>query len=456
MPQIRISNLPPLPPITGSGNPLGTDLTPGVDVSDLSESTQGTTKKYTRGAVFNYELEALGFTTYTPVVMATTAALTATYNNGTSGVGATLTNSGAQAALTLDGITLTLGDRVLVKDQVTTYENGIYLVSNVGSSSTNWVLVRALDYNQSSEIVQYGVVLVNLGATYQGSLYQQVSPTPITIGVSAITFIRFQAGAISLPVSLANGGTQANLTANDGGIFYSNATTGAILNGTSTALRMLQSGANSAPSWSTTTWPSTTNVNNILYSSAGNVIGQISTANNGILVTSGAGIPSIGNTVGAGLTMPSITFDSTTGIVGTTTNDVAPVGSVGYIDSSVIMLASAVALTTATAANVTSISLEAGDYDVWGNVTFSPAATTNVVQARGWISTTSATQPDVSLLTGIQNAAAGIVPVSPFGFCVPSFRLSLATTTTVYLSCIASFTVDTLSACGGIYARVRR
>lgn len=59
------------------------------------------------------------------------------------------------------------------------------------------------------------------------------------------------------PVPLASGGTAANLTASNGGIFYSTATAGAILSGTATAGQVLRSGASTTPSWSTATYPST-------------------------------------------------------------------------------------------------------------------------------------------------------------------------------------------------------
>ena len=77
------------------------------------------------------------------VTVATTANLSATYNN----VGGTLTNSGSNAALQLDGITVSSADRVLVKDQSTAAENGIYVVTTVGDGSTAWVLTRAEDAN---------------------------------------------------------------------------------------------------------------------------------------------------------------------------------------------------------------------------------------------------------------------------------------------------------------------
>jgi len=106
-------------------------------------------------------------------------------------------------------------------------------------------------------------------------------------------------GTISLitPVSLTNGGTNANLTASNGGIFYSTATAGAILAGTATANQILLSGASGAPSWSTVTYPSTTTINQLLYSSANNVLSGLATANNGVLITSAGGVPSISSTL---------------------------------------------------------------------------------------------------------------------------------------------------------------
>lgn len=75
-------------------------------------------------------------------------------------------------------------------------------------------------------------------------------------------------------VSLARGGTNANLTANLGGIFYSGASAGAILAGTATAGQMLRSGASAAPAWSTTTWPATSTATRLLFSTAANTIGE--------------------------------------------------------------------------------------------------------------------------------------------------------------------------------------
>ena len=71
--------------------------------------------------------------------------LNATYNNGSSGVGATLTNAGTNAALVIDSVSMALNDRVLVANQTDQTQNGVYTVTTVGNGSTAWVLTRSTD-----------------------------------------------------------------------------------------------------------------------------------------------------------------------------------------------------------------------------------------------------------------------------------------------------------------------
>jgi hypothetical protein len=108
------------------------------------------------------------------------------------------------------------------------------------------------------------------------------------------TFQTYGGGAV-LPLSA--GGTNANLTANNGGIFYSTASAAAILNGTATAGQLLLSGATASPSWSTTTYPNTNAINTLLYASAANTMSALPTSNSGVLITSGSGVPSINSTL---------------------------------------------------------------------------------------------------------------------------------------------------------------
>jgi len=189
----------PISQLVNGGLPNGDIEIPATNPLNTTQSINGTTFKYILADILQYILIAQGFTTYTSCRVATTAALTATYANGVAGVGATLTNAGAQVGLQIDGITLALNDRVLIKNQVNTFENGIYVVSNIGNLTTNWVLTRADDYNQSSEIVYLGVVAITQGTQNASLVFQENSPGPFVIGTSPITFQQLQIDITLLP-----------------------------------------------------------------------------------------------------------------------------------------------------------------------------------------------------------------------------------------------------------------
>jgi len=146
----------------------------------------------------------------------------------------------------------------------------------------------------------------------------------------------------------------------------------------------------------------------------------------------------------------AFTNNATGGLIGTATNDSAPAGKVGELISSVILASSAVSVSANTQTNVTSISLTAGDWDVWGNLTMvSPATTTSGFYS--WISSTSATAPDSSLYTLTTGALTSTV-----GQCAPQKTFQLASTTTIYISTYIAAASGTGTVCGGIYARRRR
>ncbi len=123
----------------------------------------------------------------------TTANLNATYNNGSSGVGATLTNAGTQAALVLDGVTLVAADRVMVQDQTNAAHNGIYTVTTVGSGSTNWVLTRATDadsYGPSDPdaLGEGDAFFITEGTVHGGELDVMATAGTIVFGTTDIVF----------------------------------------------------------------------------------------------------------------------------------------------------------------------------------------------------------------------------------------------------------------------------
>lgn len=131
-----------------------------------------------------------GFTVILTCLLATTTNLSGTYNNGTAGVGATLTNNTTQAALEIDGVTTQVNDRVLVKDQTTEAENGVYTVTDVGSGATDWVLTRATDYDTAAEILPGTLVPVSGGTVNGGSIWLETA-TVTTVGTDDIVFAIF-------------------------------------------------------------------------------------------------------------------------------------------------------------------------------------------------------------------------------------------------------------------------
>ena len=142
------------------------------------------------------------------VTVATTANLSATYNNS----GGTLTNSGSNAALQLDGITVTAANRVLVKDQSTAAENGIYVVTTVGDGSTAWVLTRAEDANASAEMTGGVFTFVEQGTIGAENGYVFTHNGAPTLGTTALTVSQFSgAGQIVAGDALSKSGNRIDL-----------------------------------------------------------------------------------------------------------------------------------------------------------------------------------------------------------------------------------------------------
>ena len=141
---------------------------------------------------------ASGLTLQSAAHVATTAALTVTYDNGSSGVGATLTNAGTQAALSLDGQTLVAAERVLVKDQASALQNGLYTVTNVGSGASNWVMTRATDFDTSADMHSASFVFVETGTVNADSGWVMTTDGTITVGTTAITWTQFSSSAAIL------------------------------------------------------------------------------------------------------------------------------------------------------------------------------------------------------------------------------------------------------------------
>lgn len=171
----------------GSSTTLGADLSAATykitGLGTPTASTDAATKQYVDDV-------AQGLHIHPSVVAATTANLTATYSNGTSGVGATLTNSGTLAAFSTDGVSPAQNDRILVKNQTTQLQNGIYTLTTVGSASVAWVLTRATDMDQSVEVDGGDFVFVTGGTILDNTGWVQTE-VGVVVGTNSIIFTQF-------------------------------------------------------------------------------------------------------------------------------------------------------------------------------------------------------------------------------------------------------------------------
>ena len=136
------------------------------------------------------------------VRVATTANLSATYNNGNG----TLT-AGSNGAISVDGVSLNADDRVLVKDQTTATQNGFYKVTTVGSGGAAFVLTRTPDADAASELTGGAFTFVEEGTANADNGYVLTTNGTPTLGTTNITFEQFSgAGQIAAGAGLTKTG----------------------------------------------------------------------------------------------------------------------------------------------------------------------------------------------------------------------------------------------------------
>ena len=148
----------------------------------------------------------------------TTADLSATYNNGSSGVGATLTAS-SNGAIVVDGVSLSVGDRLLVKNQTTASENGIYSVTTQGDGSTAFVLTRATPEDQPSELSGGAFVFVEEGTANADNGYVFTHTGAPTFGTTSLDVAQFSgAGQIDSGAALSKTGNRLDVEVDNSSI----------------------------------------------------------------------------------------------------------------------------------------------------------------------------------------------------------------------------------------------
>ena len=187
-----------------------------TNVANPSSGTDAINKNYADSLVSGLDVKL-------SVRAATNAALTATYADGPG----TLTNNGALVALSgglIDGVTLALGDRVLVKDQgITTdglgaktagadsVQNGIYTVTTLGSGSASWVLTRADDSNSNTDVTPGMFTFVEEGTAWADSGFILITNGAVTLGTTYLTYTQFSAAGQTIA---GNGLTKVGDTIN--------------------------------------------------------------------------------------------------------------------------------------------------------------------------------------------------------------------------------------------------
>lgn len=229
--------------LTLSGNPVG--------------SNDAANKAYVDALV-------AGLTFITATVCATTATLNATYANGAAGVGATLTNAGALAAFTVDSITPTINQRILVKNQTNAFQNGVYQISTLGSGAVAWVLTRTTDYDTTAQILPGNLVPVTSGTVNANTTWLQTNNI-VAVGTSAVNFQQFSSTPIQTTQYASLVGGAANSIVSVGPSSISG--------------QLYQSKGSSAnPAFTTATYPSSSGgTGKVLYDNGTNFVESVPT-----------------------------------------------------------------------------------------------------------------------------------------------------------------------------------
>ncbi|HVY88846.1 MAG TPA: DUF2793 domain-containing protein [Hyphomonadaceae bacterium] len=180
-------------------------------------------------------------------------------------------------------------------------------------------------------------------------------------------------------------------------------------------------------------------------------LGTAATQNTG---TSGANVPLLN---GANAWSGAQTVNAQLVGKGTATNDNASAGYLGEIVASTVVVGSQVSLTSAAVANITSISLTAGDWDVsllgifnFGSTTSITRLFANISQVSATLDATPGAYADFTTAAMVPGAgvSGGLITLA-----VPPYRVSLASTTTIYAVALANFTVSTCAVYGRLAAR---
>ena len=385
---------------------------------DPTAALQAATKQYVD------TIAAAGIHYHDPVRVEREGNLTATYNNGTAGVGATLTNSGTQAALVIDGVTLNSADRVLVYEQTDQTQNGVYTVTNTGSASTNWVLTRATDadsYGPSDpdSLGQGDAFFVQEGAAGAGETYVMNTEGTITFGTTNITFAQFSSAQI---YSAGNGLTLTGVT------FAAGAGTGVTVNANDIAIGQ-DVGTSADVTFNTVSADLTGNV-------TGAVTGNASTA---------SALQTARNIALSGAVTGSTSFDGSGNVTITTTATSDPTITLGGDLSGSATLTNLGSATLTATINANSVALGT---DTTGNYVGSGATSGNGIS--GSVSSEGGTFTVTSNATNLNTGSTTVFRDASGNFSAGTITAALSGNATTATSAAALTTARNIAVSGAV------